>query len=358
VTTTEQRTTRSRRQGYDLLRIISICGVVAIHTFGRIAINPDIQGSATSWAARFLSTGFVWVVPVFVMLSGALSLTERAHQEGPRTFYAKRAKRIIPALIAWNFIYLVLIRMLLLDQHLSGWQIVTALFDTSVYPQLYFLWLIAGLYAVAPLLAAFIGGGGLRRALVLAGTTLGATLIVMMTPGVLALGHVSRPIQLDALTFWLAYVGYFISGYALSRLTPTVKWVVATCIGVVVLGVGTVLEGAYQSHLAVLWAFSPVDYLGTIVALLSICVFVAGTYLLDRLRLGQRLGRLVVTLSDASFGVFLVHLVILLIPYDLLTGFQAQRSLGEAILAYAFILVVSFLVSMGAKRVPGIRLIF
>jgi surface polysaccharide O-acyltransferase-like enzyme len=358
VTATETPAFPVRNQAFDLLRIISICGVVAIHTFGPTAANPAIQGSATAWGARVLSAGFVWAVPVFVMLSGALNLTERAHRDGPAAFYAKRFKRIVPALIAWNVIYLVLIRMVLLHEHISGWQIVTQLVNTTVYPQLYFLWLIAGLYAVAPVLAAFLAAGGTRRAVVFAAVVVAVTQLFFIIPGVLALGNVSQPVRWQALTFWIPYVGYFLAGYALSRLAVTRPWAIAAAAGVLALGAATILESGYLSRLRVLSAFSPADYQGTIVAILSICVFVAASYFLVRVRLGPRLARVVVTLSDASFGVFLVHLVILLIPYFLLEGFHTHASLAQAALAYIFIVVVSFAVSIVARRVPGLRAIF
>jgi surface polysaccharide O-acyltransferase-like enzyme len=348
----------SRRIGYDLLRIISICGVIAIHTFGPIAANPDLRGQASWLAALVLSNGFIWAVPVFVMLAGALSLKERAHAEGPASFLLRRMKRILPALIAWTFIYLVIIRMVVLREPISVADAAIEIFDARVYPHLYFLWLIAGLYLVAPVLAAFLHAGGRRRAAVTGAIALGTTLLIFMVPAVLALKGISRPVQLGALTIWLAYVGYFVVGYALSLFRVSRAWLVVAGAGILVFGAITLAETAWPERLTVLRAVALPEYLGLIVAALSLCVFVVGVTLLDHVRVGERGMRLIVTLSEASFGVYLVHLVLMLVPYNLLAGYHARTSLLEGVFAYVFVIVVSFAISIGARRVPGLRAIF
>lgn len=357
MSTTAPPRTQERRISFDLLRIISVCGVVAIHTFGPTAGNPALDGTASELVARLLSMGFIWSVPVFVMLSGALTLGEQPHRAGPRAFYLRRAHRILPALVVWTFVYLVLIRMLLLREPLSGWQIVTEIVDARVYPHLYFLWLIVGLYAVAPILAAFLARLDARGTLLLATGILSVTVIVFMIPSVLTRVGIERQITLGALTFWLAYVGFLVMGFALSRLTlpRAVRWV---AVGVVVVALAFVVaQSLFPERLGAISAVSRPDYHGLAVAVLAIAVFVASG-LLDSLRLGDRARRVIIALSEASFGVFLVHLVVLLVPYELLPGFHTSSSVPEAALAYLVILAGSFGISLLARRIPGLRTIF
>lgn len=347
-----------RRVGYDLLRIISICAVVAIHTFGPLAANPEIHGSGPWALSVLLSSGSIWAVPVFVMLAGALSLRERAHADGPRSFYVRRAVRIVPALIAWTFIYLVLVRAVILHEAISPTDAVLEIIDARTYPHLYFLWLIAGLYLAGPVLAAFLHGGDRRRAAITSATVLGFTLLIFMIPAVLGLKALGHPIQLGALTFWLAYVGYFLVGYALSLFRFSRRWLVSAGLGVVVFGGITLAETVWPNQLVVLRAIALPEYLGVVVAALSICVFIVGATLLDRIQIGARLARFVLTLSEASFGVFLVHLVVMLVPYQLLAGYHDRTSVSQGVVAYVFVIVVSFAISIGARKVPGLRAIF
>jgi surface polysaccharide O-acyltransferase-like enzyme len=347
-----------RNQGYDLLRIVSICAVVAIHTFGAIAANTDIRPSV-SWALAVVFTaGSIWAVPVFVMLSGALTLTERAQSVGPLEFYAKRAKRIIPALIVWHLVYLVGVRMILLRQDFSAAELVESFISMTVYPHLYFLWLIAGLYIVAPVLAGFLRRGGRNRALIFAGSTLGATLLIYAIPGIVSLIGVSRPIQFEFLTIWLPYVGYFLAGYALSLAEPSRRATVWWAIAGFALAVIVMAQFAFPESLRILSAIVTPEYLGIGVALLSLSVFIVGGRALNRLTIPPWLSMWVLKLSEASFGVFLVHLIVLLLPYRYLQGFKNQVSTGEALLAYVIILILSFAISMIARKIPIVRSIF
>lgn len=348
----------ARNQGYDLLRIVSICAVVSIHTFGAIAANTEIRPSV-SWAFAVLFTaGSIWAVPVFVMLSGALSLTERAQSVGPVQFYLKRAKRIVPALIVWHLIYLVGVRMILLRQEFSVNELVDSVISMTIYPHLYFLWLIAGLYIVAPVLAGFIRGGGRRRALIFAGCTLATTLVIYAIPGIVSLIGVSRPIHFEFLTIWLPYVGYFLAGYALSLAELSRKATVWWAIAGFALALLVMAQFAFPESMRVVSAIATPEYLGIGVALLSLSVFIVGGRALNRLTISPALGRWVVKLSEASFGVFLIHLIVLLVPYRYLLGFRNQVSTGEALLAYMIILIVSFAISIVARKIPIVRSIF
>nr|BFF10659.1 hypothetical protein GCM10025699_19620 [Microbacterium flavescens] len=61
----------------DILRVVAVAGVVAIHVFAATVENEAIRGSGTWWVAVAIDIGFIWVVPAFVMVSGALLFTTR-----------------------------------------------------------------------------------------------------------------------------------------------------------------------------------------------------------------------------------------------------------------------------------------
>jgi peptidoglycan/LPS O-acetylase OafA/YrhL len=129
-------------------------------------------------------------------------------------------------------------------------------------------------------------------------------------------------------------------------------------LGVLAFATITILQVAYPEEMTLLNAISPPQYLGTVVAALAICVVVLLLPLFDRIQVRQRAARIIRLLSEASFGVFLVHLVVILVPFHLLPGFRTQSSIGQALLAYAFTLVVSFAISLCARRIPIVRMVF
>lgn len=346
----------ARQTSLDILRIVSICGVVAIHVFGHV-VSRAPQGSRTWWLAVAIDIGFVWVVPVFVMISGALILGSRQVADAPAKFYRRRAVRLIPALIAWNAIYLIGVRMWMRGEELSVQRILKLLLDGSVFTQLYFLWLIAGLYAVAPLLASFLRGGGQARAMKLAGGLLGACLLFYMTPGVVSLFGVSSPIRLNVFTHWMPYVGYFVAGYALQNVRFR-GWKLAVAgVVTIALGLATIWQYGNRGSWRLLDAAVPVSYLGLQVALLSLGVFVVVLSLCDWIKTLPA-KRFVAEVSNATFGVFLVHLVIFEAIRLEFPSVSNGKSLGAIAVAYAATLVGSFLVSLAARRIPLIRSIF
>ncbi|MEU9506135.1 acyltransferase family protein [Micromonospora sp. NPDC048170] len=347
-----------RQYALDVLRIVAICGVVAIHVLGTYVANDDLRGSRDWWIATAVNIGAVWTVPVFVMISGALVLAPRAHRDGPAAFYRKRFPRILPALVAWHLIYLIGVRFLLRQEEPRGSALVQQLIDARVYTALYFLWLIAGLYVVAPVLAAFLAGGGDRRARITAGVAMGWTLAAFMLAGVMTFLDAPRPIHLGAWTMWWPYVGYFLAGWALRRVRLR-GWRLGLA---ALLAVALLAEGVWRwgsrPDLPLVQALVPVGYLGAGVAVASVCVFLVGLALGERLRPSPGAARILVRLSDASFGVFLVHLLILAVVQWAAPGLPVGESLGVTLATCAFVVVASFAVSLGAARVPYLRAIF
>lgn len=346
---------RQRDFGLDILRIVSICGVVAIHVFGHL-VGRAPRDSRTWWIAVTFDIAWIWVVPVFVMISGALILGSRQLAD-PGLFYRRRAVRLVPALIAWNLIYLIGVRLWMRGEDLTVTRVLQLLVDGSVFTQLYFLWLIAGLYAVAPVLAAFLRGGSRHRAVAAAATFLAAALIVYMMPGILSLFGVSRPIQLNVFTQWMPYVGYFLAGYALKNVRLAGWKLLLTAVVTAGLLAAAIWRYGHRGLVPLLDAAFPVSYLGLQVALAAIGVFVVTLSLCDGLKL-ERAGKATIALSNATFGVFLVHLVIFEAIRLTVPAVSAGTSLVAVAGAYAVTLAGSFAVSLAANRVPLLRNIF
>ncbi|MFG1602670.1 acyltransferase [Actinoplanes sp. NPDC049265] len=350
--------TRRRQWELDALRLMAICGVVAIHVVGMMLGNDHLTGGRQWWAAVTIDLGLVWVVPVFVMISGALVLSPRAHAAGPAEFWRKRFVRVGPALVVWHLIYLFGARAWLKGEELNRGTVIAWLLDGKVYTALYFLWLIAGLYLVAPLIAAFLHSGGRRRSAVTAAATLGFTVAVFAASGLAALNGTPRPIALGALTMWLPYVGYFVAGWALHRVVLPAWGVALAVAGAAVSLAEVVWQYGHKPAYPALQQLVPTSYLGAGTAVAAVCVMLAATGLGARVTPGPRLGRLLRRLADATFGVFLVHLLIFEVVRRLVPAVAEASSLVVMLAAWAFVVVASFAVSLVAARIPVVRAVF
>jgi len=346
-------TPSSRHAWMDLLRIVSVVGVVTIHAVASVV--GSARGSEGWWVAVALDLGFVWAVPVFVMLSGALVLAPRQHADGVGAFYRRRLSRLIPAFVAWQVFYLLVVRGLVSGVEIRPGTVVVPLLEGRPYTHLYFLWLIVGLYAVAPVLVAFLGQGGRRRAVAFAAVVLTATVVTFVTSSTLtAAGH-PRPLVLLALTQWIPYVGYFLAGWALRdlRLRGPALWITAAA---TVAGTAFVIwQYGTAGGGRIIDALLPVSYLGPVVAAVAIGVYVVAHSLLGGVRLRGRSVRLVRELSDSAFGVFLVHFVVLILVRRIPVFAEAESSVVPALGVLAVTTVLSFLVVFALRRVPGLR---
>jgi peptidoglycan/LPS O-acetylase OafA/YrhL len=91
----------------DLARILAILGVVGIHT-----LAGGVADGSVGLLGLILNMTLTCSVPVFFMISGALTLDPRSHRAGPGEFLRRRAVRVLPALVIWSAFYMVVI---------SGW---------------------------------------------------------------------------------------------------------------------------------------------------------------------------------------------------------------------------------------------
>lgn len=354
VSHTVSRTPR-RRWGLDALRTIAIIGVVSIHTFGVLRTSPQLQESASRWVAVALNAGFIWAVPVFVMISGALLLDERVHRDGTAGFYRRRLARLAPAFIFWQIFYLIVVRQWISGLDEGPGTIAALLLRGEPYTHLYFLWLIAGLYAISPLLRVILREGGQRRALIVAGCALFVAVATYSSAAMLTwAGHPVR-ITLLALTQWVPYIGYFIAGYALrdvrvrgAALTMTLGLaVVALC--------WTVFQAGAVPPGSVISAVLPQSYLGPVTVLIALALFVVANSVFSR-ELGPRSARALTVLSDASFGVYLIHFVVLILVRAI-PGLEGATTTSVTVgaLVWGIVVVLSFAVVILLRRVPLVR---
>lgn len=347
----------AHRWDFDVLRIMAILGVVAIHIFGLILGRADLRGSDTWLFAVILDIGSNWCVPVFVMISGALLLSPRMHRAGPAAFLRRRAVRLLPALVVWHLVYLVVVRHLILGSDLRADVVTVNFIDGKVYTALYFLWLVLGLYVVAPVLAAFLDGDDRRARIVAVLACLWCAALVVLPSVATQLGQPRTRID-TALTMWLPYVGLFVAGYAWREPRDRgVRWLWAAIVAVVLIAFNIWL---FESAPDFAWlrALTPVHYATLATVGSAIAIFICVIDLCARLQPPARVVRVLGALGSATFGVFLVHLLLVALCRRWWPELYLDPSPLAKTQLYAGVVVASFAISVLAARVPGLRRVF
>ena len=344
----------TRRWSLDVLRIVSIVGVIAIHVFGNLVGNTEVKDSVRWWIAVAIDLGFVWVVPVFVMISGALVLEHRQFTNGPADFYRRRLLKLAPAFIFWPVFYAFVVHNAVTGSPESLRDFALGVIDGRSYTHLYFLWLIVGLYAAAPVLEAFLHGGGRRRAYVFAGVALAATVTTLVSAKILTAAGDERSLSTMALTQWVPYVGFFLAGWALRDLVLR-GWCLAAVGFVTMMGTGLiVVQYGLRGNIMIADVLLPVSYYGPVVAVVALGCFITVNSILARWQPGPATG-LFRTLSDAAFGVFLVHFAVMLAVRSVPAFNDSDESLVSAFAIWALVTVVSFAVVIVLRKIPFAR---
>lgn len=287
----------------DLARIVAITAVVLVHVIAPIVTGRwAVEGSAGWWTGNAIDSALRWCVPVFVMISGALLLDPR-RIERPRRFYARRMSRIGVPLIVWTLLYLGF-RRWWLGQDLSLGDATRTVLAGSPFLQLYFLYVLVGLYAIAPFLKVVIRHTTRRMQAGLAAVLIGFGAVDQVADTLAGVGGSS------AATRFLPFAGYFVAGWVLRDIALTPQRVRAAA---GVFTVSVVATGALVGAVTVPEGWGPpgrylYGYLSPTVVAMSLAAFLLFRTLAERARRhADRLG----SAAGITFGIFLVHPLVL-----------------------------------------------
>lgn len=343
---------KERQLDLDILRICAIFAVVAIHCIASVILLKPVD--SISWSIANIIEGFLrWCVPVFVMVSGALLINKKA-ADNPALFFKRRSSRILIPLLLWPIIYFVwyvavFSRNIDLVDLLNGY-----LIGKPIGGHLYFLFLIAGLYLLTPIISNYVGSVPKKTAwkttvCILALTT-AWYLITALVP------HASM--GLNAITQGLPYVGYFMIGYLLKD--TEVKNIKATFIIFTFSCLTTALTTYFVRHAnaPIQLMFYSYQSMPVIASSISFFLLVKGLTrrYLNSKKINQRVvNRSVLWLSTMSFGIYLIHLLLLdsfIVLFSLDKG-----SLKIELLLIPMVIALSAIATYAISKIPRVKLL-
>lgn len=285
----------SRQSWGDLCRVVAIFGVIIIHAcgstfyqFGKVSL-PD-------WlAANLLDSLVRCAVPLFVMLSGALLLKKDSNQITVRQII-NRVSKVAAPLFTWNVGYLLYV------SHFTGEPVKwTSMFIQPPMYHLWFVYMIIGIYLLLPVFQAIFTTVIERRNLQI--YLLGLWLIVTCIP-------IYQPIPLLPLlqqSSLFGYGGYFLMGGVIatsrtSKLPSTVWWIIYAASVAVTFYLTFYFSQQAQSVVETAFLYFSIN-----VCISSVAAFI----LFSRAKISEKFGLILQWVSDRSFLIFFMHVVIL-----------------------------------------------
>jgi surface polysaccharide O-acyltransferase-like enzyme len=288
----------------DYARVLAAFFVVVLHTSAPVAHGFNHLSPAAWWAGNLYDSMVRVSVPIFFMISGYLLL---GRQEDVPVFLGKRLKKIAAPLYIWSLIYSLFKHFQNPKQAITPFFFIEPLFSPTYY-HLWFLYVIFGLYLTIPLLNSMIANINPRTLHYFLGLWFFSSFVTAFLSKFFA---ITSAFDLSLVS---GYGGYLVLGLVVGRLSISANWAICAVliyfVGLLVTAGGTYLltagnhgqldEYFYQNNapnilLMSIAAFSLIKYAKENCSLLST----------------PKMKTLVAKGSAASFGIYLVHPLVL-----------------------------------------------
>ena len=313
----------------DLLRIIAIFTVVLLHVAAQNWTKVDARSFEWNVFNVFDSISR-WAVPVFVMISGTLFLNK---DYTLKELWLKKILRIIIVYFFWALAYSIICgdRTFgsILNNTINGWY------------HLWFLFMIAGLYMVTPILKKIIESEQITKYFLI--VTFFITFLIPTLLNFITLfnnewiNNIVKMLNshIEEINICFGYTSYFVLGYYLNKKDISKKNRIIIYILGIVGAVSTILlmkasindageaTGKYYSNFSLN------------ILLEAIAVFVFAKY-------NFKTNKFVKEVSKYSFGIYLVHAMIL---NELYTKFNITTCSFYPLVSVPIITIAVFIVS-------------
>ncbi|WP_025785870.1 acyltransferase [Sporosarcina sp. D27] len=330
----------------DWLRILAALAVVTIHVSAGV-VTDDAQDYKSPWmAGNFYESISRWAVPMFVMISGALMLGS-TREITILSFLKKKLAKILIPLFAWSVIYYA--NEVRKDEiTFSVADFIKRFATDDIMYHLWFLYMIAGLYLITPLLKILIQHAKRKD--------IEYFLILWLFASVFSNWleyFIGYRFEIE-LFFVTHYIGYYVLGYYLFTFEFHAKWRILIYIG----GIAGFVTTFFMTYHESLKIDEPLEQFwydehSPNVLLMAVALFMVFK--------SSKIGEVKVpwigkVISQASFGIYLIHVLVMQTLYEKFdfVWFDLHPIIG---IPYKVLLIVtiSTILVRFIKKVPVLR---
>jgi surface polysaccharide O-acyltransferase-like enzyme len=318
--------------------------------------QPTLEPTPYWWTATVFKFLTLSAVPIFIMLSGGLLLQPSKTHEPIKGFLKKRANRIGWAFAFWSAIYLawgffISGTPVTLNNVVQG--IVKGLF-TGPWYHFWFLYLIAGLYLITPILRVIVANRNQNLIMYL-------IILWFIGVSIVPLLQLTTGYSLNVGVFVLGgTIGYFMLGACLqkARVRPSILYAMFILGFVWTVSTTWLMRFVFPSAGADYFFF---DYLSANIIIASVALFT----ILSRFKADwpggnhPHLSRVVRAISVNTLPIYMFHVIILMSLQRGFFGFTLSLTVMDPIIGVPIITAATFIITFGLilimKRVPVLR---
>lgn len=329
----------------DLLRVLACIAVVLIHVSGQNFYNID--ATSTNWHILNIYNGIGrWAVPIFVMISGALMLGKN---KSIKTILRKNIMRIIIAFLVWSFIYTI-------TSYIQNGTI--NIHDFLIGPfHLWFLIMLICLYLLIPLLDKILESKKTTKYFLI--LSLFFTFIIPWLNKIITTFFIDSTIlnyYISNFYFALGYTPYFVLGYILNntilskRQTKYIYFLGA--IGFLITIFMPILIFHFTGIISA--TFSDGLSLNILFESLFVFVFIKNRCTKKETSSKSKLILIIEKLAPLTFGVYLIHILILNLLAPTINTSTFNPILSVPILTI-LVLIISLSIIYPLSKIPKIN---
>ena len=289
------KTTPKRIVYLDILKILATFGVITMHV---AAIHWYTESpSSFNWKVfNFYDSIVRWVVPIFVMISGALFL-DNSKELNIKKLYKKNILRIITAFIFWSLIYAIKTNNFFVKGKESIVPFLRSFFEGHYH--LWFLYMIVGLYMMVPILRKVTADKKVTEYFFII-----SIIFSFIIPTICKMPTISK--VLGYVNF--KYITYFVLGYYLSKNEISVKTrkiiYVFSLMGFLVTIFGSSIIANYKK---IPFGLYNEFYLNVFLETIGLFVFVKNI----KFNINNKQSNILNKLVKYSFGIYLIHVLVI-----------------------------------------------
>lgn len=329
----------------DVLRVAATVGVVLIHVSDILIVAMNNININLWYSVNFIEGIVRFSVPIFFMLTGALLLGKK--DESPFKFYKYRFPRILIVYVVWSILY-TYINANLNSQEVSMDLILQRIFNFDSYYHMWFFKPLLIIYLLIPIL---------RSAIDVMPKTLWIYIIIIwfiFDIFGLFLLNIYRISIFPINIFFVQYIGYCLLGHMIVNMYPNklkIKslGIILTVVGMISTSYLIYKTSNLEDNTIVSYFYNPLS-INIFLSSVGIFIFINSIKFKNRDYFALR------KLSNISFGVFLVHpLILTIVKFDFEIDLVAQSSFSSYTMVSLIVLLSSFAISFVLNKIPVLK---
>ncbi len=289
----------------DSLRVLATFSVIFLHVAAPLLYQYGSVSNFDWWAGNIYDSTVRFCVPIFLMISGVLILSQNYESTGE--YLRKRVLRILLPFLFWSIIYITrdLFSKFNHEENLSYTEVLKFIFlqlKNGASYHLWYIYLIIGLYLFFPIIGKWIKKSDKHEIKYF----IWIWIITLLTQ----LPFVNKIVPNITMTYFTGYIGFPILGYYLNKYSfdfngKKAIYIFLIFTGIVITIFGTFFTTKYLDRFDELFY----GYLSPNVLLVSVCVFLLFK---DFVKIGTKMTKIIHFISKYSYGIYLIHVLVLI----------------------------------------------